>query len=70
MTGTAKTLATTARIKPARKSLLRRLIAWNEAWREVQHIRGLDVHALRDIGLTEEQRDSVTWRQIVNRTGY
>ena len=43
------------------------LLIWNNAWREYYRLQKLDEDALRDMGLSEKSRASVTVSQIFTR---
>lgn len=56
------------RTAPARRvPLVGTLLIWNAAWQEYSRMKALDADALRDMGLTEADRDSVTVSQIARR---
>lgn len=48
-------------------AVLKALLIWPWAWREYQHIRELDQDALKDVGLSDVDRRSITVRQIASR---
>lgn len=68
MTRTTATLDIT---RPApgllRIPLLREIVIWNRAFREYQRLNRLDAAALRDMGLSEADRRSVTIASIAAR---
>ncbi|MBO9436853.1 hypothetical protein J7394_21820 [Ruegeria sp. R13_0] len=47
--------------------VIRELMIWNNAWREYSRLQELDAKALRDMGLSDEARASVTVSQIASR---
>ena len=69
MTPTDLTLDTDGRrtATPPRISVLKSLFVWHAAWQEHRRLLRLDATELRDMGLTEADRRSVTVSQIVAR---
>ncbi|SLN17515.1 hypothetical protein PSA7680_00556 [Pseudoruegeria aquimaris] len=62
-----QTLATPARaaaLRPARRSVLSRLLAAEAAWRTRQSLKTLDRAALRDLGLSRSQAAAEAARPI------
>ena len=47
--------------------IIKDLLIWNNAWREYYRLQNLDADALRDMGLTEASRASVTVTRIAAR---
>jgi len=47
--------------------IVKELLIWNNAWREYYNLQRLDMDALRDMGLSEKSRASVTVSQIAAR---
>ena len=48
-------------------AVFKELLIWNDAWREYVRLQRLDADDLRDMGLSEENRTSVTLSQIAAR---
>lgn len=67
MRTTITTAAAPGGTAPRRHTILERLLIWNAAWREHARLQRLDPDELRDMGLTEADRATVTVRQIAAR---
>ena len=48
-------------------SLVKELLIWNRAWQEYFRLQRLDTDALRDMGITDGARNSVTVSRIASR---
>jgi len=53
--------------KLPRFSLLKEILIWHAAWQENHRIQHLSKDALRDMGLTDADRASISIRQIASR---